>query len=217
MSDYVDVAERIREFRKAYPTGSLQPWNPDKPYDIVAVGERMFIVYTAAAYRTPDDPRPGVAVAWEPAMGRTNFTKDSELMNAETSAWGRAILATLAADSKRIASANEVVNRRADQQESAPVSRPAESRPAESRRAEVGSAAKANGGSGKPSEKQVNFLKALMKQTDADAEIVCALVGAKDIDNLSWQECKKAIDDLLRIKEGKATLLFDTDGNAYLQ
>jgi hypothetical protein len=220
MSDYVDVAERIRVFKAQYPEGSLQPWNPDKPYEIVQVGDRLFIVYTAAAYRTPDDPRPGIAVAWEPAFGKTNFTKDSELMNAETSAWGRAILATLAADSKRIASSNEVRNRRADQEApSTEKSRPVAAAPdtAAPRRSEVGSAAKANSGSGQPTEKQKNFLKALMSQTGADADIVCALVGAKDVDALTWQQAKKAIDDLLRIKEGKAALLFDTEGNAFIQ
>jgi hypothetical protein len=221
MSDYVDVAERIRVFKATHPEGSLQPWNPDKPYEIVQVGDRLFIVYTAAAYRTPDDPRPGIAVAWEPAFGKTNFTRDSELMNAETSAWGRAILAALAADSKRIASANEVMNRRADQ-ESQPVqvvnNAPAPEKPApKERKVEVGSAAKANSGSGKPSEKQVNFLKALMSQTGADADIVCALVGARDVDSLSWQQAKKAIDDLIRIKDGTAALMFDTEGNAYIK
>lgn len=220
MSDYVDVAERIRVFKATHPEGSLQPWNPDKPYDIVQVGDRLFIVYTAAAYRTPDDPRPGIAVAWEPALGKTNFTRDSELMNAETSAWGRAILAALAADAKRVASANEVMNRRADQEsQPAQKSRPVEKAPeaAAPRRSEVGSAAKANSGTGKPTDKQVNFLKSLMSQTGADSDIVCALVGARDVDSLSWQQAKKAIDDLIRIKDGTAELMFDTEGNAYIK
>lgn len=218
MSDYVDVAERIREFRKAYPTGSLQPWNPDKPYDIVSVGERMFIVYTAAAYRTPDDVRPGIAVAWEPAMGRTNFTKDSELMNAETSAWGRAILATLAADSKRIASANEVVNRRADQDE-APAAPRAErpvDKPAAGQYARP-TASKATPGSSAPTEKMANFLRVLMKQTGADEAIVCGLTGASSVDKITGAQCKQGIDDLLKIKEGTVALVFDTDGKPFLQ
>ena len=37
-------------------------------------------------------------------------------MNAETSAWGRAIVAALAADTQKIASAQEVRNRQAEQQ-----------------------------------------------------------------------------------------------------
>ena len=113
LGDYVDVAERIRIFRERYPNGSLQPLNPEEPFRIVDLGSATFIVYIAAAYRDPDDPRPGVGSAWEPFPGRTPYTKDSELMVAETSAWGRAIVATLAADSKKVASLDEVRARKA--------------------------------------------------------------------------------------------------------
>jgi hypothetical protein len=41
-------------------------------------------------------------------------------MNAETSAWGRAIVACLAADTQKIASLDEVRNRRADEIPAAP-------------------------------------------------------------------------------------------------
>jgi len=115
--DYVDVAARIAIFRDKYPEGSLQPFNPADPVKLVSVGDKTFIQYVACAYRTADDARPGVGVAWEPFPGRTPFTRDSEAMVAETSAWGRAIVAALAADTKRgIASAEEVRNRRADQE-----------------------------------------------------------------------------------------------------
>lgn len=111
MSGYVDVAERIRIFREKYPNGSLQPADLSKPYDVITVGEKMFVVYVAAAYREPNDARPGIGVAWEPFPGTTPYTRDSELMNVETSAWGRAIIAALAADTQKIASAQEVRNR----------------------------------------------------------------------------------------------------------
>jgi hypothetical protein len=112
MSNYVDVAERIRRFKEAFPQGSLRPLNPEEPYRIEVIGERTFIVYIAAAYRHPEDTNPGVGVAWETFPGQTPYTRDSELMNAETSAWGRAIKASLAAsDEPKIASANEVRNR----------------------------------------------------------------------------------------------------------
>jgi hypothetical protein len=105
--DYVDVAERIREFRDKHPDGSLQRVD----WGVQEVAGKAFIYYTAAAYRSPDDERPGIGTAWEPFPGPTPYTKDSELMNAETSAWGRAIIAAGAADAKRVASANEVANR----------------------------------------------------------------------------------------------------------
>ncbi len=105
--DYVDVAERIRQFKAAFPDGSLQHHVEPK---MVSAGDKAFIMYAAAAYRTPDDPRPGIGWAWEPVPGPTPFTRDSELMNAETSAWGRAIVA-LGFDTKHVASSNEVQNR----------------------------------------------------------------------------------------------------------
>jgi hypothetical protein len=109
LEDYNDVAARLAEFRRKHPEGSLQPVDPAQPFRVLAVADRTFVVYAAAAYRSPDDPRPGVGVAWEPWPGRTPYTKDSELQNAETSAWGRAIVAALAADTKRgIASREEV-------------------------------------------------------------------------------------------------------------
>jgi hypothetical protein len=78
-------------------------------------GERIFLAFTAAAYRTPEDPMPGLGTAWEPVPGTTPYTKDSEMMNAETSAWGRAILAVGAADTRKgIASREEVQARRGD-------------------------------------------------------------------------------------------------------
>lgn len=122
--DYVDVAERIREFRVQHPEGSLRPLNPAVPFTIETVGGQTFIAVVAAAYRTPDDQAPGVGMAWEPFPGPTNFTRDSELQNAETSAWGRAIIASGAADAKRVASANEVANRSAPADPPAPAADP---------------------------------------------------------------------------------------------
>jgi hypothetical protein len=107
MDDYVDVAERLRIFSQKYPQGSLQQHN----LQFIEFAGKSWVVYTAAAYRSPDDLTPGHGTAWEPVPGTSSFKRDSEVMNAETSAWGRAILAVLAADTKRIASRDEIVNR----------------------------------------------------------------------------------------------------------
>ena len=112
MADYVDVAERIRIFRERYPEGSLQPLDPTNPFRIVEIAGDTFVAYTAVAYRHPDDRLPGIAVSWEPYPGTTPYTRLSELQNAETAAWGRAIVAALAADTKKIASLDEVRARR---------------------------------------------------------------------------------------------------------
>lgn len=101
LSDYVDVAERIRVFKEKYPDGSLQSeltlMNGDNPGWLCK----------AYAYRDAGDVLPGIGHAFEPIPGKTPYTRDSEAMNAETSAWGRAIVA-LGFETKKIASAEEV-------------------------------------------------------------------------------------------------------------
>lgn len=111
---YKDVPARIADLKAKHPEGCLRPVNPDELYRIECIDGRYFIVYAAAAYRSPDDTMPGIGVAWEPFPGGTPYTKDSELQNAETSAWGRAIVAVLASESKAVASAEDVRNRQAD-------------------------------------------------------------------------------------------------------
>lgn len=114
MQGYNTVPERIAEFFAKYPDGVLQAQDPANPFKVEVVGNKTFIVYTAAAYRTPDDPKPGIGTAWEPFPGPTQFTRDSELQNAETSAWGRAIIAVGAASAQKgIATAEDIRNRNA--------------------------------------------------------------------------------------------------------
>lgn len=113
---YKQVPERIADFRAKHPDGCLRPVDPARPYWIETIDGQTFLVYAAAAYRSPNDPLPGIGMAWEPFPGRTPYTKLSELQNAETSAWGRAIVAVLASESKAVASAEDVRNRQADHQ-----------------------------------------------------------------------------------------------------
>src|SRR5262245_16500333 len=89
IDDYVDVAERIREFYERFPDGRLTTGGA--PH-VMEINGKPFVVYHAQAWRTADDPKPGDGWAWEPVPGPTQFTRDSELMNAETAAWGRAIV-----------------------------------------------------------------------------------------------------------------------------
>ena len=108
--DYVDVAERIRRVKEQYPEAVFRPANPMEPFKIVEVAGLTYIAYTAALYRDPFDPCPAIACAWEEVPGRTPYTKGSELMNAETSAWGRCAIA-IGIPSKKIASADEMAAR----------------------------------------------------------------------------------------------------------
>jgi hypothetical protein len=106
--DYQTVAERIAIFRSKYPSGCLRPADVNHPFRLLTVDDVTYVCVTAAAYRHPEDPAPGIGQAWEAIPGATQYSRGSELMVAETSAWGRAIIAVLAADSKRIASNDEV-------------------------------------------------------------------------------------------------------------
>lgn len=101
--DYIEVKDRIQTFYEQFPDGSLQ-----SEYETLAVNGEPFLVVKAYAYRTPEDQRPGVGHAWEAIPGRTPFTKGSELMNGETSAWGRALAALGIAVHRGIASGDEV-------------------------------------------------------------------------------------------------------------
>ena len=106
LENYVEVHTRIEKFYEKYPEGSLQ-----STFSIEQVRDDTFVVVKAYAYRTPEDSRPGVGLAWEPYPGLTPYTKGSELMVGETSAWGRAIASLGFEVNKGIASANEVRNR----------------------------------------------------------------------------------------------------------
>lgn len=113
LPNYKTVPERIAEFTEKHPQGVLRQESIEFVRDF---GGADWIVFTANAYRTPDDPTPGQGTAWERVPGLTNFTRNSEAQNAETSAWGRAIVATLAADTRvaDIASSNEMQSRVAE-------------------------------------------------------------------------------------------------------
>jgi hypothetical protein len=107
--DYQTVAERIKLFRDKHPEGSLRPADINHPFRLVTVGEKTYVVVTSAAYRYPEDPAPGVGQAWQVIPGEDEYSFGSEIMVAETSAFGRAIVASLAADTRKIASVDEVV------------------------------------------------------------------------------------------------------------
>jgi hypothetical protein len=116
MDDYVPVNERIGAFKTEHPEGSLQS-------KIVELTEGRVTVM-AMAYRTPDDPRPGVGHSSLEIPGSTPFTRGSEIENAETSAWGRAI-AALGFEVKRgVSSAEEVRNKQPEQGRGARASSP---------------------------------------------------------------------------------------------
>lgn len=104
LGNYVDVPSRLRIALEKWPELRVQASAPQ----LVPVGDRLFVQVVATVWRSPDDPLPAVATAWEPFPGRTPYTKDSEAMNAETSAVGRALGLAGIGIGLSIASANEI-------------------------------------------------------------------------------------------------------------
>jgi hypothetical protein len=104
LGDYVEVKDRIRMFYEAHPDGRLVTDRAEMWLEI----DPPRVVVKALAYRTIDDPHPGVGWSWLTLPGRTPYTAGSELENAETSAWGRAIGSLGIGIDKSIASKQEV-------------------------------------------------------------------------------------------------------------
>ena len=103
LDSYVQVNERIIEFYTKYPLGSIQS-------EVLQLTDNH-VIMKAYVYREPGDPNPGIGHSMMQIPGPTPYTKGSEIENAETSAWGRA-LAALGFEVKRgIASQQEIENK----------------------------------------------------------------------------------------------------------
>lgn len=107
LANYVPVAERLARFYLEHPDGRIATTAPA----VVELADRVYLSVTATVYRSADDPTPCVATAWEPWPGRTAFTRDSEAMNAETSAVGRALGLAGLESTRSIATREEVAAR----------------------------------------------------------------------------------------------------------
>jgi hypothetical protein len=113
LGDYVQVKDRIAKFYELFGGGRLvtdrvEIWQDDGTARVVV---------KALAYRTVDDPHPGVGWSWMELPGRTPYTKGSEVENAETSAWGRAIGSLGILIDASIATQNEIDNKAEGQSE----------------------------------------------------------------------------------------------------
>jgi hypothetical protein len=182
LSGYEEVPDRIARFIEKYPDGRLTG-----SHQVIEVGGNILVEYIAHAYRDAEDMQPGRGVTWEPYPGRTPYTKDSEVENAETSAWGRA-LAAIGFTGKKIATAEEVAA-------------------AQSRRGEGTAIPRGNTRSGgKPSDAQLGFLKKLLVEKKPSLDqltVILGKIGAEGVDpNVAgWSQ------SLTAGKEGTASLL----------
>lgn len=103
---YIEVKDRIEKFYEKFPDGTIQS---ELIEYMPQTGEHKgHVIFKAKAYRTPVDTLPGVGHSMLEIPGKTPFTQGSEMENAETSAWGRALAAMGFEVKKSIASADEV-------------------------------------------------------------------------------------------------------------
>jgi hypothetical protein len=105
LADYVDVKTRVAEFYAKHPEGRL---TTAEAYISEDPDGKVRVWCHAKAYRTPDDPLPGDGWSYLEVPGSTPYTRGSEIENAETSAWGRAIGALGIGIARSIATTDEI-------------------------------------------------------------------------------------------------------------
>jgi hypothetical protein len=146
LSNYVDVPTRFAAALERWPELRIIENRPE----VITIADKTFISVTMQAWRTPDDPVPAQATCFEPFPGKTSFTRDSEQMNASTSALGR-VLGLMMSFGPKMASAEEVRNR---QETSTPAT--LVKQPQNAPRQALGANA-----SNAPSEAQLKYLRGL--------------------------------------------------------
>ena len=87
LDNYVDVPTRLRMALQKYPDLRVQESQPV----FREIGTKLYIEIRCTVWRDKDDQLPCIAFCWEPFPGTTPYTRDSEQMNASTSALGRAL------------------------------------------------------------------------------------------------------------------------------
>lgn len=107
ISNYVTVAERVAMFYEKFPEGSIQ-------FEFMGVmdGDPLKMWGVARAYRTSDDPLPGIGTASELIVGKSPYTNGSELQNLETACWGRACASLNIGTSKGLSTKEEIMGSR---------------------------------------------------------------------------------------------------------
>ena len=121
LGSYVEVKDRIKLFYELFGQGRLVTAN----YELTREpDDKPKVIVTAYAYRTTDDPHPGVGTSWMYLPGKTSYTVGSEIENVETSAWGRAIGALGILIDRSIATSTEIRDKQDDEATEATSSKP---------------------------------------------------------------------------------------------
>ena len=107
LDNYVDVPTRLRMALEKHPDLRIQESQPV----FREVSNKLYIEIRCTVWRDKDDTLPVIAYCWEPFPGTTPYTRDSEQMNASTSALGRALGMMGFGIEHKIASKQEVMAR----------------------------------------------------------------------------------------------------------
>ena len=156
LSNYVEVKDRLAMALAKWPQLRVIESVPE----VVTIDDRHFVQVTCTVYREPEDVLPCTATAWEPFPGSTPFTRNSEMMNAGTSALGRALGYMGIGVERSVASAVEVANRMAER-----VSR--DSRPI----VEKTPPQNGSGSTKPPSDAQLGLLRKIAAERGVEIEI----------------------------------------------
>lgn len=105
LSDYVDAKTKIKMFWSQFPNGSIVT-SPPQP--VPGRDDMIFMITRIYADRAQTELI-ATGTAAELVHGKTSYTKDSEVMNCETSAIARACSAAGIGITKSMASLEEVV------------------------------------------------------------------------------------------------------------
>lgn len=190
---YIDCRTRLVAALKDWPDLRVVEDTPE----IVKIGERHFIQATVTLFRSVDDALPVRAFCFEPFPGKTNFTRDSEQQNSATSALARALGYMGYGIERSIASFDEVRNRQPDEAivyDSVNVTRPSQTRSEASQmpvvKAKAGSAIDTLNKSGQATEKQVSYIRSLVRKSSVK-------VDETTIEQLTILEANALIEQLL--------------------
>ena len=106
LDDYIPVHTRLLAFYEAHSEGSIQT-------EVVELTDTR-VTMKALAYRDAGDPRPCTGHSSMLIPGSTNYTRGSEIENAETSAIGRALASMGYEITRSFASKEEVQMKQGD-------------------------------------------------------------------------------------------------------
>jgi hypothetical protein len=178
LSNYVDVAARLRMAIEHYPNMSVL----EHPVQVREVDGKTYIEVTVEVICNDDADRRATASAWEIHPGHTPYTKESEMMNSSTSALGRALGFLGFGITKSIASQDEV---KARQEYTEKIKTPKDPE-------SFGSA----------SAKQIGFLKSLARGKAWDdfqlLEFIHKITGDDSLvlETLTGTQCSKVIEGI---------------------